>query len=141
MRAWTRVRCMHRTSGDHACAGRRPVGACTPSEQTAQWRSPVVAGGRDSSASEVTCSAPRAARLEHLGRLVERARVELDQQVHGDAAVVLVLVEAHVREELAHAVVAERRVGERVAGLGPGAALDVVGVDRDRARRDPRACP
>ena len=48
------------------------------------------------------------------------------------------LVEAHVGEELAHAVVAERGVGERVAGLGPRAALDVVGVDGHRARGDPR---
>ena len=52
--------------------------------------------------------------------------------------VVLVLVEAHVGEELAHAVVAESGVGERVAGLRARAALDVVGVDGDGARGDPR---
>jgi adenosylmethionine-8-amino-7-oxononanoate aminotransferase len=52
--------------------------------------------------------------------------------------VVVVLVEAHVREELAHAVVAEGGVGERVAGLRTRAGLDVVGVDRHRARGDPR---
>ena len=56
--------------------------------------------------------------LEHLGRLLGRPRVELDEQVHDDL-VVLVLVEAHVREELARAVVAEGGVGERVARLGP----------------------
>ena len=50
----------------------------------------------------------------------------------------LVLVEAHVGEELAGAVVAERGVGEAVAGLGARAGLDLVGVDRDGARRDPR---
>ncbi len=55
--------------------------------------------------------------LEHLGGLVQRARVQLDEQVDGDARVVLVLVEAHVGEELARAVVAERGVGERVARL------------------------
>ena len=52
-------------------------------------------------------------------------------------AVVFVLVEADVGEELAYAVVAERRVGEGVAGLGARAALDVFGVDRDGARGDP----
>ena len=71
-------------------------------------------------------------------RLLERARVELDEQVHDDPRVVLVLVEAHVREELAHAMIAERGVGERVAGLWARAALDLVGVDGDRARGDPR---
>ena len=55
-----------------------------------------------------------------------------------DDPVVVVLVEAHVGEELARAVVAERGVGERVAGLGARARLDVVGVDGDRARGDPR---
>ena len=75
--------------------------------------------------------------LEHLGRLLERAGVKLDEQVHGDAVVVFVLVEAHVGEELAHAVVAERREGERLPGLGSRAALDVVGIDRDGARGDP----
>ena len=48
------------------------------------------------------------------------------------------LVEAHVGEELTHAVVAESGVGERVAGLGARAALDVFGVHRHRARGDPR---
>src|SRR3712207_8838444 len=50
-------------------------------------------------------------------RLLRRPGVELHEQVHGDRRVVLVLVEAHVREELARAVVAERREAERVAGL------------------------
>ena len=50
----------------------------------------------------------------------------------------VVLVEAHVGEELARAVVAERGVGERVAGLGARAGLDLVGVDRDGAGGDPR---
>ena len=54
--------------------------------------------------------------------------------------VALVLVEAHVGEELARAVVAEGRVGERVAGLGARAGLDVVGVDGRRCRRRPTAC-
>ena len=57
--------------------------------------------------------------------------------MHHDRRVVFVLVEAHMREELAHAVVAEGGVGERVAGLGPGAALDVFGLDRHGARGDP----
>ena len=48
------------------------------------------------------------------------------------------LVEADVGEELARAVVAERGVGERVAGLGARARLDLVGVDGDGARGDPR---
>jgi hypothetical protein len=38
--------------------------------------------------------------------------------VHDDA-VLVVLMEAHVGEELAGPVVAEGGVGERVAGLGP----------------------
>ena len=75
--------------------------------------------------------------LEHLGRLLGRARVELDQQVDDDP-VLVVLVEADVGEELARAVVAEGGVGERVARLGARAGLDVVGVDGDRARGDPR---
>ena len=40
----------------------------------------------------------------------------------------LVLVEAHMREELPGPVVAERGVGEGVAGLRPGACLDRVAV-------------
>src|SRR3954451_20267645 len=72
--------------------------------------------------------APARGRLEHLGRLLLGARVELDQQVDGDRRVVLVLVEAHVGEELAGAVVAERGEAERLAGFGPGAGLDVVGI-------------
>jgi hypothetical protein len=58
--------------------------------------------------------------------------------VDGDRVLVVVLVEAHVGEELARAVVAEGGVAERVAGLGARAGLDLVGVDGDRARRDPR---
>ena len=41
-------------------------------------------------------------------------------------------------EELARAVIAERRIGERIAGLGPGTRLHVVGIDRDGARCHPR---
>ena len=81
------------------------------------WASPAAAGGRDSSASEVIVESAPGGGLEHLRGLLQRARVELHQQVHDDARVVLVLVEAHVGEELAHAVVAEGGVGERVAGL------------------------
>ena len=51
--------------------------------------------------------------------------------------VLVVLVETHVGEELSRAVVAERRVGERVAGLWTRAGLDVVGVDGHGARRNP----
>ena len=98
--------------------------------------SPVEAGGRDSSASEVIASCAAGGLLEHLGGLLGRARVELDQQVHDDP-VLVVLVEADVGEELARAVVAEGGVGERVAGLGARARLDVVGVDGDRARGHP----
>jgi hypothetical protein len=75
---------------------------------------------RDSSASEVIASVAAGRLLEHLRRLLGRARVELDQQVDDDP-VLVVLVEADVGEELARAVIAERRVGERVAGLGPRA--------------------
>ena len=74
--------------------------------------------------------------VEHLGGLLGGARVELDEQVHDDL-VLVVLVVAHVGEELARAVIAERRVGERVGRLGARAGLDRVGIDRDRARRDP----
>ena len=77
-------------------------------------------------------SGPRAALLEHLGRLLGRARVELDEQVDDDP-VVLVLVEAHVREELARPVVAEGGEGQRVAGLRARARLD-------RPRRRPSRC-
>jgi len=52
--------------------------------------------------------------------------------------VVVVLVEADVGEELPRPVVAEGGVGEGVASFGPGAGLDIVGVDRDRARSNPR---
>src|SRR5439155_15053322 len=76
--------------------------------------------------------------LEDVGRLLARARVELDEQVDGDPAVVVVLVEAHVGEELARPVVAEGGVGQRVARLGTGARLAVVGVDRHGDRGDPR---
>ena len=55
-----------------------------------------------------------------------------------DDPVLVVLVEADVGEELTRSVIAERRVGERVTRLGPRARLDLLGVDRDRARRDPR---
>jgi hypothetical protein len=51
----------------------------------------------------VIVSAPRAALLEHLGGLLGRARVELDEQVDDDL-VLVVLVEAHVGEELTRAV-------------------------------------
>src|SRR5213592_134264 len=67
--------------------------------------------------------------LEHLGGLLGRARVQLDEQVDHDPLVALgplVLVEAHVGEELARAVVAEGGIGERVAGLGPRARLDLL---------------
>jgi len=53
--------------------------------------------------------------------------------------VLVVLVEADVGEELACPVVAERGVGERVAGFGARAGLDLVGVDGDRARGHPRS--
>src|SRR3954447_15018840 len=61
--------------------------------------------------------------LEHARRLLGGARVELDEQVDDDL-VLVVLVEAHVGEELARAVVAERGVGEGVGGLGARARLD-----------------
>src|SRR3954462_834981 len=62
----------------------------------------------------------RAARglLEHLRRLLGRTGVELDEQVDDDAVVVLVLVVAHVGEELTRPVVAEGGVAQRVARLG-----------------------
>ena len=82
-------------------------------------------------------SGPRAASSSTCGGLLERARVQLDEQVDDDL-VVVVLVEAHVGEELARAELAEGGVGERVAGLGARAGLDVLGVDGDGARGDPR---
>jgi hypothetical protein len=66
-----------------------------------------------------------------------RAGVELDEQVHHDPIIVM-LVEAHMGEELPRAMVAERGVGEGVPGLRARAGLDVVGIDGDRARGDPR---
>ena len=66
--------------------------------------------------------------LEHLGRLLGGAGVELDQQVDDDLLVV-VLVEADVGEELAHAGVAEGAVGEELDRLRAGAGLDPVLVD------------
>ena len=55
--------------------------------------------------------------LEHVGRLLARTRVQLDEQVDDDLALV-VLVEAHVGEELERSRLAERGVGEHVRGVG-----------------------
>jgi hypothetical protein len=76
--------------------------------------------------------------LEDLGGLLQRARIELDEQMHDDPVVVLMLVKAHVGEEFTYAVIAERGVGESVARLRARAGLDVIGIDGDRARGDPR---
>src|ERR1700730_12904834 len=57
--------------------------------------------------------------------------------MHDDAGLVLVLVKTNVGEELAHAVNAEGVIGERVAGLRSGAALDLVGVHGDGAGSHP----
>jgi hypothetical protein len=54
--------------------------------------------------------------LQYLGRLLGRARVQLDQQMHHDPLLV-VLVETHVGEELTRPVIAERGVRESVARL------------------------
>ena len=97
---------------------------------------PVEAGGRDSSASDVIASVAARRILEHLGRFLGRSGVQLYEQVHDDP-VIVVLVEAHMREELARPVVAEGRVGEGVAGLRARTGLDVLGVDGDRAGRHP----
>ena len=67
--------------------------------------------GRDSSASEVIVSTPREASSSTSLASSARARVELDQQVDRDL-VLVVLVEAHVGEELACAAFAESAVGE-----------------------------
>src|SRR5215218_6669188 len=75
--------------------------------------------------------------LEDAGRLLARAGVELHEQVHDDL-VLVVLVEAHVREELARPVVAEGRVRQGVGDLGPRAGLHGVRVDGDGAGGDPR---
>src|SRR6185312_1976543 len=74
--------------------------------------------------------------LEHLGRLLGGAGVELDQQVDDDL-VLVVLVEADVGEELAHPGVAEGAVGEELGRVRAGAALDPLGVDLHRAGGDP----
>ncbi len=75
--------------------------------------------------------------LEHLAGLFGRAGVELDQHVDHDLLLV-VLVEADVGEELAHAGLAEGAVGEELGGFGARAALDPVLVDPHRAGSDPR---
>src|SRR5215207_6016016 len=75
--------------------------------------------------------------LEHLARLLGRASVELDQHVDHDSLAV-VLVEAHMGEELTHAGVAEGSVGEELDRFRPRAALDPALVDGDRAGGDPR---
>src|SRR3954453_8764025 len=66
--------------------------------------------------------------FEHPRGLVVGPRVQLDQQVDHDL-VLVVLVEADVREELARPVVAERGVRERVGRLRARARLDRVGID------------
>src|SRR5262249_46607819 len=58
--------------------------------------------------------------FEDFGRLLGGAGVELDQEVDDDLLVV-VLVEADVGEELAHAGVAEGTVGEELDRLRAGA--------------------
>ena len=55
--------------------------------------------------------------LQHLTRLLGVAGIQLNQQVHHDP-ILIVLVEAHMGEELSGARVAERAVGEAVGGLG-----------------------
>jgi hypothetical protein len=75
--------------------------------------------------------------VEHRAGLVLRAGVELHEQV-GDDLVALVGVKADVGEELLRPRVAERRVGERLAGLGARARLDVVRRDGHGAGGDPR---
>src|SRR3954454_11121930 len=69
----------------------------------------------------------RAARgvLEDVDRLLLGARVELDEEGHDDQLVVM-LVEADVREELASAGLAERAEGQAVGGVRAGAGLDLV---------------
>jgi crotonobetainyl-CoA:carnitine CoA-transferase CaiB-like acyl-CoA transferase len=74
--------------------------------------------------------------VQHLGRLLRRARVQLDQHVDHDL-VLFVLVEAHVGEELARAMVAEGGEGERVGRVRTRARLDLLAVDGDDARGDP----
>src|SRR6187549_213724 len=56
-------------------------------------------------------------RFEHLGGLLRRARVELDQHVYDDA-VVGVLVEADVCKELSYACLSEGAVGEQLRCFG-----------------------
>ena len=68
--------------------------------------------------------------LEHLAGLLGGAGVELDKHVHDDALLV-VLVEADVGEELARARVAEGAVGQRLGGFRSRAGLDLVVVDGD----------
>src|SRR5205814_1842439 len=51
--------------------------------------------------------------------------------------VAVVLVEAHVGEELAGTVVAERGIGERLGRIGPGAGLDLFGIDGHGAGGNP----
>ena len=121
-RCWasTPPRCWASSAAHEEIAALAKSGAVRPSPRAGIRQcgsSGEDAGGRDSSASDVIVSVPRARLLHHLGRLVRRARVELHQHVDDDL-VLLVLVEAHVREELARAVVAERGEGERLGRLG-----------------------
>src|SRR6266540_5989334 len=80
---------------------------------------------------------PAGGSLEHVDRLLLRARVELDQEVDDDALLV-VLVKTHVGEELPRSRLAERAEGEAVGGLGPRARLHLVLIDGDRAGGDER---
>src|SRR5690349_7537723 len=75
--------------------------------------------------------------FEYVGRLFGRAGVELDQHVDHDL-LLLVLVEANVGEELAHAGFAEGAVGEELGSFGARAAFDPVLIDAHRAGGDPR---
>src|SRR3954452_3888807 len=74
--------------------------------------------------------------FQHLGGLLRRARVELDQEVDDDLLVV-VLVEADVGEELTHPGIAEGTEGEELDRLRARAGLDPVLVHPDRAGGDP----
>src|SRR5213078_2206688 len=75
--------------------------------------------------------------LEDVDRLLLGARVELDQEMHHDQ-LVIVLVEAHVSEELAGPGVPQRAERQAVGGVGARARFHLVLIDRDRARGDER---
>src|SRR6185436_3166301 len=114
-----------RGARDHLVA-RRPAGTGAPGADLSSVCLVRRVGGRPGFLGQRgELEYPAGGVLEDLGRLLGRARVELDEQVHDDPLLV-VLVEAHVREELTRPRIAEGGVGEAVGRLRSRAGLDGV---------------